>query len=75
MGMRRIAGIRSINLCLPNIGNLYELNLILGKATLVPESETSLEGNWMFRNHEELVIFGKGWNFFEELSCLDKDVD
>jgi hypothetical protein len=45
MGMRRIAGIRSINLRLPNIGNPYELNLILYKATLVPKSEASLEGD------------------------------
>jgi hypothetical protein len=45
MGMRRIVGIRSSNLCLPNIGNLYELNLILDEATLMPESETSLKGN------------------------------
>jgi hypothetical protein len=59
MGMRRTAGIKSINLCLPNIGNLYELNLPLDKATLMPESETSLEGDRMFRNHEELVNFWK----------------
>jgi len=45
MGMRMIAGIRSSNLCLPNIGNLYELNLALYEATLMPESETSLEGD------------------------------
>jgi hypothetical protein len=45
MGMRRIVGIRSSNLCLPNIGNPYELNLILDEATLVPKSETSLEGD------------------------------
>jgi hypothetical protein len=45
MGMRRIVGIRSSNLRLPNIENLYDLNLILYKATLVPKSETSLEGD------------------------------
>jgi hypothetical protein len=45
MGMRRIVGIRSSNLCLPNIGNLYELNLPLDKATLMPKSETSLKGD------------------------------
>jgi hypothetical protein len=45
MGMRRIAGIKSSNLCLPNIGNLYQLNLTLDEATLMPESETSLEGD------------------------------
>jgi hypothetical protein len=44
MEMRITAGIRINNLCLPNIGNLYELNLPLDKATLMPESETSLEG-------------------------------
>jgi hypothetical protein len=59
MGMRRIVGIRSSNLCLPNIGSPYELNLILYRATLMPESETSLEGDRMFRNHKELVNFGK----------------
>jgi hypothetical protein len=42
IGMRRIVGIRSSNLCLPNIGNLCELNLTLDEATLMPESETSL---------------------------------
>ena len=41
----------------------------------MPESETSLEGDQMLWNHKELVIFGKAWNLFEELSCLDKDVD
>jgi hypothetical protein len=45
MGMRRIVGIRSSNLCLPNIGNLYKLNPILDEATLVPKSETFLEGD------------------------------
>jgi hypothetical protein len=45
MGMRRIVGIRSSNLCLPDIGNLYELNLILDEATSVPKSETFLEGD------------------------------
>jgi hypothetical protein len=45
MGMRRIVGIRSSNLGLPNIGNLYELNLTLDEATLMPKSETSLEGD------------------------------
>jgi hypothetical protein len=65
MGMRRIAGIRSSNLCLPNIGNLYELNLILGIATLMPKSETSFEGDWMFRNHKGLVNFWKGEVFLK----------
>jgi len=45
MGIRMIAGIKINNLCLPNIENLYELNLPLDKATLMPESETSLEGD------------------------------
>jgi hypothetical protein len=45
MGMRRIAGIRSSNLCLPNIGTLYVVTLTLDEATLMPESETSLEGD------------------------------
>jgi hypothetical protein len=45
MGMRRIAGIRSSNFCLPNIVNLYELNLLLDRASLMPESEASLEGD------------------------------
>jgi hypothetical protein len=44
MGMRRIVGIRSNNLFLPNIGNLYGLNLPLDKANLMPKSETSLGG-------------------------------
>jgi len=43
--MRRIAEMMNTNLCLPNIGNLYELNLILAEASLMPESETSLEGD------------------------------
>jgi hypothetical protein len=43
MGTRRIVGIRSNNLFLPNIGNLYGLNLLLDRATLMPKSETSLE--------------------------------
>jgi len=54
-----ITGIRSSNLCLPNIGNLYELNLPLDKATLMPEFETSLEGDWMLKNHKELVSLGR----------------
>jgi len=29
----------------------------------------------MFRNHKELVNFGKVWNLFEELSSLDNDVE
>ena len=29
----------------------------------------------MFRNHKELVDFGKVRNLFEELSSLDNDVD
>ena len=29
----------------------------------------------MFKNHKELVDFWKVRNLFEELSCLDKDVD
>jgi hypothetical protein len=45
MGMRRIAGRRSSNLCLPNIGTLYVSNLTLDEATLMPESETPLEGD------------------------------
>jgi hypothetical protein len=45
MGMRRIVGIRSSNFCLPNIENLYELNLTLDEATLMPKSKTSLEGD------------------------------
>jgi len=59
MGMRRIAGIRSSKICLQDIGNLYELKLILDKATLMPESETSLEGDWMFRNYKELINSGR----------------
>jgi hypothetical protein len=39
MGMRRIAGIINSSLCLPNIGSLYELNLPLDKAILMPESK------------------------------------
>jgi len=44
MGIRRIAGIRSSNLCLPNIGILYVLNLTLDEATLMPKFENYLEG-------------------------------
>jgi len=29
----------------------------------------------MFRNHKELVTFGKVWNLFEELNFLDNGVD
>jgi hypothetical protein len=43
MGMRITAGIRINNLCLPNIGTLYELNLTLKEASLMPESRTSSE--------------------------------
>lgn len=41
----------------------------------MPEFKTSLEGDWMFRNHKELVDFWKVRNLFEELSSLDNDVD
>jgi hypothetical protein len=58
MGMRRIAGIRISNLCLPNIEAPAPSNLRLSKATLMPAPETFLEGGRMFRNHRELVNFG-----------------
>jgi len=40
MGMRRIAGMMNSNLCLPNIGELDELNLTLYTAILMPGFET-----------------------------------
>jgi hypothetical protein len=40
--MRRIAGMKISNLCLPNIESLYQLNLMLNEATLMPKSKTSL---------------------------------
>ncbi|OGP96363.1 MAG: hypothetical protein A2157_15915 [Deltaproteobacteria bacterium RBG_16_47_11] len=43
MGMRRIAGMMNSNLCLPNIGELYELNLTLYEATFVPGFDTLQE--------------------------------
>jgi hypothetical protein len=43
IGMRRIAGMMNSNLCLPNIENLYKLNLTLYEASLMPESNTSSE--------------------------------
>jgi hypothetical protein len=43
--MRRITGIRISNLCLTNIGSLYQLNLTLNEATLMPESKTSFGGD------------------------------
>jgi hypothetical protein len=42
--MRRIAGIRIGNLCLPSIETPVSSNLRLNKATLMPESEIFLEG-------------------------------
>ena len=73
--MRMIAAIRISNLCLPNIEIPVSSNPRLDEAILMPEFKTSLEGDWMFRNHKELVDFWKVRNLFEELSSLDNDVD
>jgi hypothetical protein len=61
MGMRRIAGIRSSNSCrLPNIGNLYELNLPLYEATLMPESKYLEE----YRKYLRITRHKKGFENF-----------
>jgi hypothetical protein len=39
IGMRRIAGIMNSSLCLPNIGSLYQFNLVLNEAISMPESK------------------------------------
>jgi len=41
----------------------------------MPESETPLGEASMIRNHKELLTCEKGWNLFEELDPLDKDVE
>jgi hypothetical protein len=59
--MRTIAGMRNNILCLLNIETLFKYKMYFGlkQATLMPESETSLERDRMFRNHKELANFGK----------------
>lgn len=73
--MRITAGMRSNNLCLPNIEIPVSSNPRLDKAILMPEFKTSLEGDWMFRNHKELVDFWKVRNLFEGLNSFDNGVE
>jgi hypothetical protein len=54
---------------------LYDSNPILYEATLMPESETSLEKDRMLRDHKGLVNFGNIINLFQQLNSIDDHVE